>query len=133
MEIDISKLKGLNFTKFLHPFPQNEDACKHAWKEALWYTFQHPILTNPEDREGMRELCDEKGVIVPTTNPTQNKLDALFLQLVAVEVLAAGAEKIEDINWGEYDKKVEDGFLPGHLFHGDRKGLGDKVFISLTP
>ena len=127
MEINITQLVNEDLFQFSHSRAEGgQNAGENTWQAAM--NGPRPLLDSEEKLQAMREWARSSGgwTKEEIAEWSENEIQALFLQLVSGDVREAGADCLEEIEWGEYQNESERGRVSGRLYKS-----GDEYFIYI--
>lgn len=120
MDINISILAGTDAFPYAHSQAEGgPDAGNNSWKNAM--SGPRPLLQTPEEFAEARDWFADFGAWSRSAinGWSRREVQALLLQFIAGDIREAGARKLEDIDWPEYEANGRAGLNTGRLFRGD--------------
>ena len=130
MEINITSLLGMHApTLSASQFELGNNAGQITWRASQEQAEKTPILQTENELQAMRDFARASGGWdEDEVNAwTPQGVNALFLQWIAGDVRALGADSLEEIDWTEAEELQREGQAPSNLFRAD----DGRVFFDL--
>jgi len=130
MEINITSLLGMHApTLSASQFELGNNAGQITWRASQEQAEKTPILQTENELQAMRDFARASGGWdEDEVNAwTPQEVNALFLQWIAGDVRALGADSLEEIDWTEAEELQREGQAPSNLFRAD----DGRVFFDL--
>lgn len=133
MEINITPLLSLDMFAFSHSRMEGgENAGENTWNAAKEHaaSMHPPLLATGEAIDAFRDWVSDFGAWsedeISTWDATE--CNALFLQFIAGDVRAAGADSLESMDWEKYQADCESGRAIGYFSRFD----DGQIFFTLS-